>query len=152
MTSVILYNTVYTFDLSEEIKFGSLPTKELQEVFTDGRASSHLLERQIPYWFSSLVRQNNCKKEYDFEDNSNKKYEMKTFTKRGCKFCPSNMVGKGRKFDYNRMKVIASYTDYILCDITEFPIIKIVFKNGNVLLSQYSNTEIKYGEKQNIFG
>lgn len=145
----IEYDTVYNFDLTDHFKFGDLSNKELENVFKDGRAISHFLQEQAKYWFPSLIRKDT--KEYDFLDGENNKYEMKCFTKKGCKFCPSNMIGKGRKKDENRIKDISKYTSYIICDVTSFPTIQIVFKKGKDLLSEYPKASIKYADRKNIF-
>ena len=60
---------------------------------------SHFIE----HWISNnypLTHVDGCKS-HDFIDinDSTILYDEKTFTKGGCNFCPSNMLGQGRKFD-----------------------------------------------------
>ena len=79
--------------------FGNLANTSCQGILKDGRVFSHFIE----HWISNnypLTHVDGCKS-HDFIDNNDSTilYDEKTFTKGGCNFCPSNMLGQGRKFD-----------------------------------------------------
>ena len=79
--------------------FGNLPEEVCKEIWKDGRPFSHFIEGWISHNYP-LTHVKGCKK-YDFTDRNHPEilYDEKTFTSKGCKFCPSNMIGQGRTFD-----------------------------------------------------
>jgi hypothetical protein len=98
MNNQIIFNKTFIYNLSE-FSFGNLPHAMIIEIFKDGRPFSHFIEKWLSFNFE-LHHIMGCKS-YDFTDTNdeNIKYDQKTFTSRGCKFMPSNMIGEGRKFD-----------------------------------------------------
>ena len=96
-TSVEL-NKTFTHKI-ENFGFGNLSVDVCAEIYKDGRPFSHFIEKWIEDNYP-LTHISGCKK-YDFIDEKYEttKYDEKTFTKGGCRFCPSNMIGQGRKFD-----------------------------------------------------
>lgn len=87
----------------ENIAFGNLRQNKLLEILSDGRVLSHLLEAKLEQDFDNLTHIKKCKS-WDFEDSAGNKFDEKTFTKRGCKFMPSYMIGKGRKYNKDKFK------------------------------------------------
>ena len=90
---------------------------------------------------------------YDLVDKNDPsiKYEVKTFTKGGCNFCPSNMLGQGRTFDNT---VFVEKTKKLIFCITSnihFPEVKIKFIHGTDLINNYPNGKIPLGDLIKFF-
>lgn len=141
MQTSILLNKTFQFTI-KNCTFGSLPESVVCQILKDGRAFSHFIEKWLEVEFP-LTHIEGCKT-YDFIDKfyPDTKYDEKTFTKRGCCFKPSNMLGQGRTFD---KEVFERKTkDLIFCIVSnlEFPKIKIKFIKGEDLLILYPNGKI----------
>jgi hypothetical protein len=127
-----------TFEhIIENYSFGDLPDENVIEIFKDGRAFSHFIEP----WLAKNYPINHvtgCKK-YDHNDANipDILYDQKTFTHRGCKFMPSNMIGEGRKFDEELFKEKASKLIYIIVSNIHFPRIKVRFVRGSNLVQKF---------------
>jgi len=99
-------NKVYYARLSES-KFGNLDSKELSEVYSDGRYVSPLIERFMGHNFDNIsyVHGN---KSYDFVYNNgaSKPLEARGLPseKKFANLIPSNMIGAGRF--YNEAKYL----------------------------------------------
>jgi len=134
---MIQYNTTFTHVI-EDFSFGNLPKQTLIKTFKDGRAFSHLIEPWLEVNYPILKYIDGCK-EYDYIDihDENIKYDQKTFTCRGCKFVPSNMLGQGRMFDKNIFEEKAKKLIYIIVSNVNFPEIKIKFVKGVDLIVAY---------------
>ena len=90
------YNETLSFTLTD-IRFDDLPQEVVYDTYKDGRVFSHFIERWIPKIFP-LKWISGCQS-HDFVDIYDRQYDEKTFTRNGCKYMPSYMVGKGRKFN-----------------------------------------------------
>jgi hypothetical protein len=134
----IQLDVVYTHTL-EDIHFDCLPNTLLSTIFKDGRAFSHFIEPWLAEKYP-LTHITGCKK-YDHIDKYDNtiQYDQKTFTARGCKFMPSNMIGEGRKFDKTIFEEKAKNLTYIIVSNVNFPEIKIKFVKGADLASAYPN-------------
>jgi hypothetical protein len=128
----IEFNKTYRFEV-ESVSFADLTKEELSTLFSDGRVASHFIEIQITKWFPELERKEikRGRAKSDHIGTDNVIYEMKNFTKYGCKLMPSYMYGGSRKFDFYEYDRLAQMTKYIICDIRKFPTVKIIFKNGS---------------------
>lgn len=117
--------------------FGDLPNEKLIEILKDGRAFSHFIEPWLSINYP-IFHVTGCKK-YDYNDINSPHilYDQKTFTNRGCKFMPSNMIGEGRKFDEEIFKEKSSKLIYIIVSNIYFPMIKVRFVKGNVLAQKF---------------
>jgi len=134
-TSIKLNET--TVHVIEDFSFGNLPKSAIIEIYKDGRAFSHFIEP----WLAENYALNHVKgcKKYDHTDlnNANVKYDQKTFTARGCKFMPSNMIGEGRSFNKEVFEEKAKELIYIIVSNVNFPEIKIKFVKGIDLIVDY---------------
>ena len=146
----IKLNKVYTKEISA-FSFGDLSGKELIELFKDGRFASPFMEKMVTKWFPELTNVN--KKHYDHVDIEGNKLEQKGFTRNGCKFIPSNMIGEGRHKDLNKLAegIEEHNLTYCVVDIVEFPSIKIKFVDGKKLLSEYPSGEIRTNQREELF-
>jgi len=138
MKNQITFNITYIYNLAE-FSFGNLSSQMIIEIFKDGRPFSHFIEKWLSLNFD-LIHIGGCKA-YDFvhENDENIKYDQKTFTVRGCKFMPSNMIGEGRKFDKEIFETKAQNLNYIIVSNVNFPEIKIKFVKGTDLINTYPN-------------
>lgn len=136
----------------ENFCFGELPKELLIELFKDGRTTSRLMEKLATFWFPELT--NVDAKHYDHVDTEGNRFEMKGFTKGGCKFVPSSMLGKGRHIDLDELAegISEHKLTYIITDIVNFPKIRVKFVDGEELLRTYPKGEIKFNERENFFG
>jgi hypothetical protein len=136
----------------ENFSFGELTKEELTELFKDGRTTSRFMEKLATKWFPELT--NVDEKHYDHVDTEINRYEMKGFTKGGCNFVPSGMLGMGRRIDLNELaEVISEHKlTYIITDIVEFPKIRVRFVDGKELLKAYPKGKIKLNEREDFFG
>ena len=134
-------NKTFNHTISD-FKFDNLPIEICREIFKDGRPFSHFIEAWISQNYP-LTHVKGCKK-YDFTDRNNPEilYDEKTFTSRGCSFCPSNMLGQGREFDNDRF--ISHCQKLIFCIVSniDFPTIKIKFVKGEDLRNKYPSGKI----------
>lgn len=76
-----------------------LSVEDTKKYFTDGRRVSFLMERRICY---EILHGRLAPSEgagFDVFDSSDNKWEVRSITGGGIYFCPSSMVGKGRKFE-----------------------------------------------------
>jgi len=134
-TSIELNKTMVR--VIEDFSFGNLPKSAIVEIYKDGRAFSHFIEP----WLAENYPLNHVKgcKKYDHTDlnDANVKYDQKTFTARGCKFMPSNMIGEGRSFNKEVFEEKAKELIYIIVSNVNFPEIKIKFVKGIDLIVDY---------------
>lgn len=145
-------NKVYEFNI-KKYSFDELSSNEVIDILKDGRFSSPFIEKSIEKWFNNLEHIVG-NKEYDYISPDGQKYDAKSFTKGGMKFMPSNMIGAGRVFDFSKCvdKINEHNLIYILCDIVEFPQIRIRFMHGIELLNSYKKASIPFSKRVLIFG
>tara|TARA_Y100000816_G_scaffold287491_1_gene270305 strand:- start:3161 stop:3631 length:471 start_codon:yes stop_codon:yes gene_type:complete len=126
----------------ENYTFGNLPHETCIEILKDGRSFSHFIEPWLAHNYP-LIHVPGCKA-YDFKDKIHPEilYDEKTFTRRGCKFCPSNMLGQGRTFDQERFEEHCKKLIFCIVSNVDFPNIKIKFVRGEDLRRDYPRGEI----------
>ena len=148
-TSVEL-NKTFTHKL-ENIKFDNLPEAVIIEIYKDGRAFAKLIEPWLSENYPIIHITGD--KPYDHIDNKDYKirYDAKTFTKHGCGFASSCMIGAGRKFDSVQQKKNSQKLIYCLISNINFPEIKIKFIKGCDLIKIYPNAKIPYNDHDKIF-
>jgi hypothetical protein len=149
MTSIEL-NKTFTHTI-EDFSFGNLSKEYITEIFKDGRPFSYFIEKWLEQNYP-LKHITGCKS-YDFVDMNNNDilYDEKTFTRQGCNFCPSNMLGQGRKF--NEEVFIEKSNKLIFCIVSNinFPEIKIKFMKGSDLIKLYPKGKISLKEHIKFF-
>ena len=111
-----------TWNISELAKAMKITKADVKQYFTDGRKVSFILERRIAYEFFKGKLAETEGDEYDLIDTKGRKWEVRSITKGGVYFCPSNMVGKGRKFERKGfLKKLREIDGYVLADVLKFP-------------------------------
>jgi hypothetical protein len=149
-------NRVYSFDLPPPTWPG-LSTDEAITVFKNGSACAKPLERMLcsDSFFPNLIYEDKTGYDYTTQgvlDSGVKgKLDLKNFTNFGSKFMPSVMIGKGRKLDPEKFHEHAKDLTYIFCDITDFPRINVVFKDGGELISKYPKGHIIFSHRSDLF-
>jgi hypothetical protein len=143
-------NKTFTHTI-ENYSFGNLPADVCCTIFKDGRPFSHFIEKWIENNYP-LKHISGCKS-YDFVDDNDDTilYDEKTFTKGGCNFCPSNMLGQGRKFDKDIFSSKCKKLIYCIVSNINFPEIKIRFVKGYVLERMYPNAKIPLKDHVKFF-
>ena len=141
VTPSVLLNVTHTYTINN-ISFGNLSQESVIEIFKDGRVFSHFIEK----WLTShypLIHVSGCR-DHDFIDphNSNIKYDEKTFTRNGCNFCPSNMLGQGRVFNMEVFEEKNKKLIFCIVSNINFPEIKVKFMKGVELLEKYPKGKI----------
>jgi len=146
---MISLNKIYNFTC--EASFGDLSQDVVNTLFTDGRVAARFLEHQLTLWFNQLIFVD--KKGYDHvnKNDSSIIYDAKNFTKHGAKFCASKYLGKGRKINIEEHQQHASKTIYIFCDIVDFPLVNVVFKEGKDLNDKYPTGMIPFSHRSIVF-
>jgi hypothetical protein len=146
---MIKLNHVYNLTV-ENFSFGSLSKEKLTRLFTDGRIASHFFELEVEQMFPELIYVN--ARGYDYvHKKTKKKYEKKCFTPAGLNFKPSNQKGQGRKFDKKIAHKLAKTLTYIICDIVDFPKIRIVFIDGKKLVAAYPRCIVTIKNREILF-
>jgi len=147
--SVTLNRTFYhTID---KYGFGNLSLEICKEIMKDGRPFSHFIE----HWMSEnydLVHVKGCKS-YDFRDKVHEEilYDEKTFTNRGCNYCPSNMLGQWRSFNKEVFENKTKSLIFAIVSNVDFPNIKIRFIKGETILRKYPTGKIPNKDHDNFF-
>jgi hypothetical protein len=145
------YNRIYNFDLTGKVQFGALPLPLLHKLFKDGRVASKFLEHHLPEWFTEF-KFVDCKGYDHVRESDGLRIDLKGFTARGACYAPSEMLGKGRKIDLDQVHAHAQEIDYVFSDITEFPVVRLVFKRGQDLVREFPSTKIKPNQRDQLFG
>ena len=144
----IILNKTFNHTI-DDYSFGNVPKETLKESFKDGSIFAKLSELWLEENYK-LEHIPGCKA-YDFIDLDGSQYDEKTFTKYGCKFCPSSMLGKGRKFDEEIFKQKATNMIYIIVSNDNFPEIKVKFFEGSFLIKYFPDAQIPPQMHDNIF-
>ena len=135
----------------ENVAFGELSPETVNDIFKDGRAFSHFIEKWLEQKYP-LKHIPGCKN-YDFVDINNEeiKYDEKTFTSRGCKYCPSSMIGTGRKFNKEEFEEKTKRLIFCIVSNIHFPRIRVKFVRGISLLAKYPNGSIPSKDADKFF-
>ena len=149
VASVVLNRTfIHTI---HNYSFGNLSNEICAKILKDGRPFSHFIEKWIEANYP-LTHINGCK-DHDFIDRNNSeiKYDEKTFTCKGCAFVPSNMLGQGRVFNKEVFEEKAKKLIYCIVSNVNFPEIKIKFVSGTELIKAYPNGKIPLKDHNKLF-
>ena len=146
----VTLDTTFTHTI-RDVSFGGLPQAQVNEIFKDGRPFSHFVEEWLANEYP-LVHVPGCKS-YDHVDKVFKDvfYDEKTFTKGGCLFCPSSMIGTGRTFDQQAFEEKSKKLIFCIVSNVNFPEIKVKFVRGTDLLKIYPTGKIPFGDRSKFF-
>lgn len=99
---------------------------DVHEYLTDGRRVSFIIERRLMWENRGWQLAPSEGAGYDLLDPEGGMWEVRSITRQGVYFNPSNQVGSGRKFNRDgflaKMNVIKGF---ILSDIVGFPVVDV---------------------------
>ncbi len=135
---------VLEWDLESVAQSLHLTQSEVREYFTDGRRVSFILERRICHEIVKGTLSPSEGAGFDLIDENGQKWEVRSITGGGVYFCPSYMVGSGRKFDEEGfMHKLREIRGYIVSDVVEFPRIRVW---------KISETTVRYWYERGMLG
>lgn len=110
------------WDAAELAKAFKISESDVRLYFTDGRRVSFIIERRLvlehPGW--TLAPSEGAA--YDLLAPDGSKWEVRSLTRGGVYFCPSYMVGSGRRFEKQGfLTKLNDIRGYIVSDIENFP-------------------------------
>ena len=123
-----MYVGTLTWNVKTLAKQLHLTVDETLDYFKDGRRGSFVVERRIA---REIIKGRIAESEgssFDVYDRKRNKWEVRSLTRNGIYFCPSNMVGSGRKFKEAGFQAkLRGIKGYYVARITTFPEVE-VFK------------------------
>ena len=120
-----------------------LTVDETLEYFKDGRRGSFVVERRIAREIIGGKIAETEGKSFDVYDSKGNKWEVRSLTQRGIYFCPSNMVGKGRKFvEAGFQAKLRGIKGYYVARITTFPKVEVYKIDSKQVRTWHKNKEL----------
>lgn len=148
--NTIIMDKTFTHTI-KHFGFDNLSPEIISKLYKDGRVFSHFIEHWLAenYPFTHI---GGCK-DHDLVDQSatQDRYDQKTFTKNGCRFYPSNMIGVGRKFDKEIFEEKTKNLKFCIVSNIDFPEIKVKFVKGVDLLKDYPTGIISRDKHDKFF-
>lgn len=127
-----------TWDVEALAEQLHLTVDETLTYFQDGRRCSFITERRIAREFIGGRIADSEGAAYDVFDQNNKKWEVRSLTNSGIHFCPSYMVGSGRKFEEKGfLAKIEQIGGYYIAIINTFPNVPVYKVSSDQVLAWY---------------
>jgi hypothetical protein len=131
------------WDEKELAKAFKVTTDDIREYLTDGRRVSFIIERRLKWENPGWTLAPSEGAGYDLRDPQGGLWEVRSITRQGVYFNPSNQVGSGRKFAEEGFRAkLASLKGFILSDIVEFPRVEIIQLPIDYVLRWHANREL----------
>jgi hypothetical protein len=138
---------ILEWDLDELASAMHLEKDEVLMYFRDGRRISFILERRIRDAFSSWKLAPSEGSGFDLIDENDGYWEARSVSS-GIYFCPSYMVGSGRKFDepgfINKLDAIEGY---VCSDILKFPQVPVFMVPSTLIRQLYHDGLLGAGSR-----
>lgn len=135
-----------------------LPEDAIMDFFNDGRKASFVIEHRLVKEYTGGERSDSENSGWDIKDRNGNKWEVRSLTKFGVYFCPSYMVGSGRKFDEEGfLEKLDGVVGYLITDITQFPDVPVYRIPTSQVLEWYEsgelgiNTKLSYKKAAQMF-
>ena len=148
---IMLYELNKTYHKKfEDVKFDNLDEVSLLKAFLNGSTISRFIELWLARNYDKLMDSDTV--EYDLWDFEKKrKVEVKSFTKGGCNFMPSYMIGAGRKLEEEKAYEYIDGKIFCIVDIIDYPNIYYKFIEGDVLQWDYPKYKIPIKQRTTFF-
>ena len=115
-------NGLLKWDILQLSEALQISQDDVHDYFTDGRRVSFLFERRIAYEVLNGSLASSEGAGYDVLDSTGRKWEVRSVSRNGIYFCPSYMVGSGRRFEKDGfLQKLDEIAGYIVSDIQCFP-------------------------------
>ena len=115
-----------TWDEVELARAFRVTQADVREYLTDGRRVSFIIERRLRNENSGWSLAPSEGAGYDLLDPNGGMWEVRSITRGGVYFNPSNQVGSGRRFNEEGFQTkLSALKGFILCDITTFPHVEV---------------------------
>lgn len=123
------------WDEEELARAFKITTQDVREYLTDGRRVSFIIERRLKWENLGWELAPSEGAGYDLLDPHGGMWEVRSITRGGVYFNPSNQVGSGRAFnEVGFQEKLAGVEGFILSDIVGFPVVDVfVVPVANVL-------------------
>lgn len=124
-----------SWDENELAAAFKVTTDDIREYLTDGRRASFIVERRLMWENPGWTLAPSEGAGYDLQDPNGGMWEVRSITRQGVYFNPSNQVGKGRAFNEDGFRAkLDGLKGFILSDIVGFPIVEVfVVPVANIL-------------------
>lgn len=114
------------WDEDELARAFKVTTKDVREYLTDGRRVSFIIERRLKWENPGWKLAPSEGAGYDLLDPDGGMWEVRSITRQGVYFNPSNQVGSGRVFNEDRFQAkLGGIKGFILSDIVGFPVVDV---------------------------
>lgn len=114
------------WDEEELARAFRVTTKDVREYLTDGRRVSFIIERRLMWEHPGWKLAPSEGAGYDLLDPEGGMWEVRSITRQGVYFNPSNQVGSGRKFNEDGFQLkMNGIKGFILSDIVAFPVVDV---------------------------
>lgn len=143
-----------TWDAEEIARAFKITVPDVQEYLTDGRRVSFIIERRLKWENPGWTLAPSEGAGYDLSDPNGGLWEVRSVTRGGVYFNPSNQVGSGRKFaEEGFLTKLKALAGFILADIVHFPHVEIYVVPIDLVLSWYKSKLLGKSAKisRNIF-
>jgi hypothetical protein len=139
---------VLEWDATELARAFGITESDVRLYFTDGRRVSFIIERRLvlehPGW--KLAPSEGAG--YDLLSPDGGKWEVRSLTRGGVYFCPSYMVGSGRRYEQQGfLEKLNDIRGYILSDIEKFPSVPVFVVPSGCVRKWYENGRLGAGTK-----
>jgi hypothetical protein len=115
-----------TWDEQELARAFKVTVEDVREYLTDGRRVSFIIERRLKWENPGWQLAPSEGAGYDLIDPEGGTWEVRSITRKGVYFNPSNQVGSKRKFDETAFQAkLAGIKGFILSDIVNFPTVDV---------------------------
>lgn len=134
---------VLKWDVSKLARELHLTEDETIVYFQDGRRCSFITERRIAREFLSGHIADSEGAAFDLYDKNEKRWEVRSLTSSGIYFCPSYMVGSGRKFEESGfLEKVSEIEGYLIAKIDDFPKVPVYQIQSSRVLDWYYKGEL----------
>ena len=136
-------NGKLSWDIEEIARALKIGEKDVREYFTDGRRVSFILERRIAREILKGTLAPTEGAGFDIVDPEGGRWEVRSISKGGIYFCPSYMVGSGRRFEENGfISKLSEIKGFIIADIESFPQIPFWIISSEQVLTWWNSREL----------